>query len=349
MRAAVLILFAACSSPPTTILGSTQTFQVDSITLPSAPGAGSQVAIDLNGDGVPDNALSSITAALAAQHDLPSDVADVIAAGVIRESFELTFGVDGAVGIRFDHSEQLHAQPTETGAIATDGGTQPIALAIALPALVDADPIALEIAPTAIELAADAAGYTVEVQGLTDGSAFAAAAGAALVQMLYDSPRDHLMLAAVLDSNHDGHITPAEAAASPLMETFASPDVGSGISIGYSLHVSAAPVQTIIDHCSDRVRDGDETDVDCGGSCKPCGASAACALDADCDSSACVAGACQPPSCSDGIRDGFELSIDCGGGCGGCAAGQRCVVDDDCASHDCDGGGYDFGTCMPVL
>lgn len=347
MRAAIAVaVFAACASPPTAITGTTQLYQVDSIALPSQ---GSQVAIDLNGDGVPDDALTGIAAALAAHDDLATDVADLIADGVIREALELTFGVDGAVGIRFDGSEQLHAQPTDTGAIATDGGAQPIRVTVALPALVDADPIALQLEPTAIELVADAGGFTVELDGLADGSAFAEAAGAALVQMLYDSPRDHLMLAAVLDANHDGRITPAEAAASPLMTTFAAPDVGSGVSIGYTLHVTETPLQTIVDHCSDRVHDGDETDIDCGGSCKPCGASAACAQGADCDSSACVAGACQPPSCSDGIRDGFELSIDCGGGCGGCAAGQRCVVDDDCASHACDGGGYDFGTCTRVL
>ncbi|MCB9734189.1 MAG: hypothetical protein H6745_16455 [Deltaproteobacteria bacterium] len=34
--------------------------------------------------------------------------------------------------------------------------------------------------------------------------------------------------------------------------------------------------------CEDGAEDGDETDVDCGGSCEPCEAGAGCASDADC-------------------------------------------------------------------
>ena len=36
-------------------------------------------------------------------------------------------------------------------------------------------------------------------------------------------------------------------------------------------------------HCASGARDGDESDVDCGGSCAPCArANASCAVDADC-------------------------------------------------------------------
>lgn len=44
--------------------------------------------------------------------------------------------------------------------------------------------------------------------------------------------------------------------------------------------------------CSDGERNGDESDVDCGGSCAPCVAGRACAGNADCDQGSCLAGAC---------------------------------------------------------
>ena len=47
--------------------------------------------------------------------------------------------------------------------------------------------------------------------------------------------------------------------------------------------------------CRDRVRDGDETDVDCGGSCQPCAAAKQCGRAEDCYSQACDAGTCRAP------------------------------------------------------
>jgi hypothetical protein len=44
--------------------------------------------------------------------------------------------------------------------------------------------------------------------------------------------------------------------------------------------------------CSDHVRNGDETDVDCGGSCPPCAADGHCSADADCATHRCHAGQC---------------------------------------------------------
>ena len=44
--------------------------------------------------------------------------------------------------------------------------------------------------------------------------------------------------------------------------------------------------------CSDGRRDGDETDVDCGGSCSPCGAGAACLHAVDCASRLCANNLC---------------------------------------------------------
>jgi hypothetical protein len=44
--------------------------------------------------------------------------------------------------------------------------------------------------------------------------------------------------------------------------------------------------------CSDGVHNGDETDVDCGGSCSPCGTGQGCGDAADCDTTLCEGGMC---------------------------------------------------------
>lgn len=107
-------------------------------------------------------------------------------------------------------------------------------------------------------------------------------------------------------------------------------------------------------HCTDRRLTGDETQVDCGGSCGaicaapacaslPVGHQSKCVIDScvctqgqgDCDSSeacatglACVANngpkfgmpvghdACAPAHCGNRVLDGNETAVDCGGSCG---------------------------------
>ena len=71
--------------------------------------------------------------------------------------------------------------------------------------------------------------------------------------------------------------------------------------------------------CDDGLQNGDESDVDCGGTCAGCDDGSACALDADCASDVCEAGACVAgPSCDDGVQNGNEIGVDCGGDCAAC-------------------------------
>lgn len=48
----------------------------------------------------------------------------------------------------------------------------------------------------------------------------------------------------------------------------------------------------VAESCMDGKKNGSETDVDCGGSCGPCGADAACQQNSDCSNSKCIAGLC---------------------------------------------------------
>lgn len=70
--------------------------------------------------------------------------------------------------------------------------------------------------------------------------------------------------------------------------------------------------------CENGQVDGDETDVDCGGSCDPCTPGSGCAVPDDCDSGVCENETCMEPTCSDGVANGTELEVDCGGACRFC-------------------------------
>jgi len=88
--------------------------------------------------------------------------------------------------------------------------------------------------------------------------------------------------------------------------------------------------------CTDQIRNGDETDIDCGGTCGKCEIGDSCKVDADCEDSDCKGGACTAFPCFNGVRDGDETDIDCGGGCRSCAGLRGCLVNADCASAVCE-------------
>ena len=74
--------------------------------------------------------------------------------------------------------------------------------------------------------------------------------------------------------------------------------------------------------CADGAKDGNETDVDCGGgSCNKCLGGKLCDGDADCLSNICgVTHVCAKSLCENGVKDPGETDIDCGGTtCSGCA------------------------------
>ena len=83
----------------------------------------------------------------------------------------------------------------------------------------------------------------------------------------------------------------------------------------------------VAQHCNDGVKDADETDIDCGGSCGATCTDTApqqkCLVAGDCVSGVCSGGTllCQPPTCTDGVQNGNETDKDCGGPA--CAAVRR--------------------------
>jgi hypothetical protein len=104
-------------------------------------------------------------------------------------------------------------------------------------------------------------------------------------------------------------------------------------------------VQCVPDQCGDMMKNGNETDVDCGGdACTGCDIGKTCAGNTDCVSQTCAGGTCQT-SCSDGTKNGNETDKDCGGdACPACATGKICGGNVDCLSGKCSG-----GACVDVL
>ena len=107
--------------------------------------------------------------------------------------------------------------------------------------------------------------------------------------------------------------------------------------------------------CMDGEQNGDETDVDCGGSCtEKCEDGEGCMEDDDCMSNSCGEGnTCEgggtdsdtegetdtmgDPACDDGEQNGDETDVDCGNTCGPtCDDGEGCDDGADCISGVCD-------------
>ena len=147
----------------------------------------------------------------------------------------------------------------------------------------------------------------------------------------------------------------SEAASSEPPGLEAGPDVSEGDTGSDATSARDAPGDTAAPDapeagfpswCDDNLQDGDETDVDCGGSCRPCGLAQSCLRDSDCGTwpgcdpvnGGCACDAltqkCVYDHCSDHKLDRGETSIDCGGGeCPGCGPGKACILDSDCSTN----------------
>ena len=71
--------------------------------------------------------------------------------------------------------------------------------------------------------------------------------------------------------------------------------------------------------CTDGIMNGDETGIDCGGTCDAC------------------------PTCDDGIMNGDETGVDCGGTCDACPTCDDGIMNGDETGVDC--GGPDCDPC----
>ncbi|MBK8258467.1 MAG: lamin tail domain-containing protein [Polyangiaceae bacterium] len=87
--------------------------------------------------------------------------------------------------------------------------------------------------------------------------------------------------------------------------------------------------------CNDGIKNGAESDTDCGGGCQNCPTGKACKVNSDCKGGLCQSMVCQP-TCTDGLKNNAETDVDCGGTtCPDCGDGKTCASDADCTSQIC--------------
>jgi hypothetical protein len=84
--------------------------------------------------------------------------------------------------------------------------------------------------------------------------------------------------------------------------------------------------------CDSGEQDGDETGMDCGGSCGLCPDGQGCGDETDCLSGVCQDDVCLASTCTDDAKNGSETGVDCGGDCPlKCGLDEGCSTTDDCA------------------
>lgn len=376
-----VVLALGCSSSPGDdvvgpFTGEIRRFAIDSITIPRDSAESNLYAADLDGDGEPENKLGLVTAVLASTNDLTIHIPDMIASGALASIVEIQADDDAD-----DDSAGLLYVGAEGGTATVAGGRfvagsfrsnrtshtrHPGRASIRLPVFTNADPLVVELDGMEVDLEPDGiGGYRGIVRGGVRESHARDVAYAGVIQMIETEPERHLVFARQFDVDADGILERAELDDSVIAllvaadiqlfdgERYAPREssMPDSLSLGFAIHLAPCPsgrcsTATPAEPCRDRVRDGDETDVDCGGSCQPCADHLACSVPVDCQSQGCMSGRCRAATCDDGVRDGYESDADCGGVCGACLEGKSCAADRDCTSGNCEAGVGSTGVCV---
>lgn len=372
-----MALVALCSCGPSNgeivgpFDGLTYRFVVDRVVLAMQR---QDFADDLTGDGRTDNQFGNIAGALAGEHDVTTAFDDMLGSGVFAPVVEIitddpAMRNDSVVGVRFigrdGETAGVMGGALSKGVLFSNRDRtthHPVSGTIHLPLYEHADPLEVPAIGLEVDLQADATGFACTLHGAFPETSIMQPAWLGIAQMIVANPPEFPVLLPLFDTDRDGTISFDEFANNKLIQNFLAPDVqltdGRGnwaptplgslkdsLSFGVWFHLipcpsgncHAPPTST----CQDRVRDGNESDVDCGGSCLPCPGGAPCNGNLDCQSQHCIAGVCTAPSCSDGVFDGNETDVDCGGyRCAPCAAGRTCRKTADCTTGCC------TGTCV---
>lgn len=329
-RACLVFALAACASEPEPLqyTGPARRFAVDAIALPLNNTEARAFGADLNGDRTVDNQLGMVISTLSSiSGNVTTHGDDMIAAGVLASSVVLVaddLSRDDTVALRYFGADGDEAELID-GALASGRFTTRAsgAGAVHLPVFVDSDPIIIPLVHMRASLVADGrGGYDATIQGAVPHDVALAAAYAGITQMFESRPSDHVAFFRMLDTSpYDFTITRQEFDNNTLIASLMAPDLDLDgedlLSIGFRVHLSPCAEGNCVTpavSCFDRARNGNETDVDCGGACGACESQA---------------------TCFDGVKNGLETDVDCGTQCGACATGRACWSNSDCTSKQC--------------
>lgn len=283
--------------------GPIQRYVVDDFLFPRSNDEARQLGDDLDGDRVPDNQAGLVIVTMMSVGDVTPYVRDILAAGVVASSVEIQADDstdDPSVAVRYLGSE---GAPSEVaggrfeGGVFTSNRTRttlvPGRARLHLPVLIDADPLVLDLDGMQMSLEPDGAGYRARIQGVLPVAHVRQVVAQALYDMMASNPAEHGTMIGVFDKDVNGVVTLEEITSSNSFLTLLQPDLemfdddgrfspgrttwgrDDALSIGFEVHLSpcasgrcatSPPVHT----CFDRIQDGDETGVDCGGSCRAC-------------------------------------------------------------------------------
>ncbi|MGV8086304.1 MAG: hypothetical protein ACP5N1_01610, partial [Candidatus Woesearchaeota archaeon] len=91
--------------------------------------------------------------------------------------------------------------------------------------------------------------------------------------------------------------------------------------------------------CINTIKDGTETDLNCGGTCPKCTLNKTCTSNNDCTSGKCFEGKCAVDTCNnDKLDSDSETDVDCGNECLPCKLSKLCALGTDCESGICTDG-----------
>lgn len=316
MRSTWLLLALAACAPSSgdvtgPFSGPIHHFAIDRIGLPRTIEGANDLGDDLDHDGTIDDAFGQVTAAMAQSGFAPASAGDVIGGGAIASSVDIQaddlsdtsvarvwyYGLPGseasAVGATISGGELTSNDPQTTK---LDGKA-----IVRLPVFRGADPIQVELDALEIDMLPDdrGDGFEAVVRGAFPADQILAAFSAAAAQAIAANPPLFFDDVRFMDKNGDATISEDEIASSGVVRAMLAADVTVSsvpmVSVAYRVHLApcddgVCPPPPPVDRCEDRVRDLDETDVDCGGTaCGACATGLKCVLNTDCQSGTCTA------------------------------------------------------------
>lgn len=365
----LVMLVAACGGAPAPsgdadvvgpFTGPVHRFVVDDVFLPTTAADRTAVSADLDGEGGIDNQLSGVLNLLEQGGNLNAHHVDMIRAGALASVVEIQaddLDEDDAVGVTYLGREGDPAVALGGTLVRGQFVSNRTATARALgratlrlPAIADVEPSVIVLDAMEAEMIPDGVGgYTALLRGGVGDDALAETARGLRAMILAD-PQGHPNAIALFDADRNGDVSLAEITTNSLITAVFASDVmlwvdGAYVprmSFAFRVHLSPCAAGTCAagapaEPCFDRVQDGSETGIDCGGGCRACEGGEPCDVPTDCQSEECSAGVCAAPSCGDGVVSGFETDVDCGWNCAACAPGESCESGLDCASGTCNG------------
>ena len=222
---------STAASPHEVTCGDPVYYRVDSVLVPEQPGDGGKYGVDLDGDGTVDNAIGTLLGSIVSTN------ADI---GVMSPKIDARLGSDVTWLVAVASCDD----GTQHVSLGDSGGGDAAPLSILVDPLGDYAPVAWVRADGLVAHVAIADQTIDGVVGFALPMPDAARALAAPTAryLSKELAAGSSPIAAKIDANHDGVVTPEELIASELGKILLVPDLQQGAALSVGLHVHATRV-----------------------------------------------------------------------------------------------------------